>query len=413
MKLWINLAIRNVTRNVRRTALTVATVLVATALVTLALSWIAGLTGGVTADFTAVSGHVRIVDEDFAAREALQPLYENIADAAPVLEALRATPGVVDAQPRITTGVVITAGEEIGDNFTMAVGATDDYYRRHLHGPEKVITGAWLSGAEKEVVLGRKLAAQLRAAVGTKVLLLGQTQNGSMSPISAVVVGIAGGDAMIDQQAFLSLEDLRWLADMPGGALEVLVWTDRIDPAVIAPVVDRIRALPSLKGLAFQPWYEREPWATSLKLIHGVNGFIQFLIVFVAALAIFNTMTMSVLERTTEIGVMRAMGLTRPGAVGLFVLEGLVIGLIGGLAGTLCGSMPAWYLEVHGVTLAEQLVERVGNNMPMHATVYADLSPQIASQAVMLGLVIAVLGAVLPAMRAAAIPPVTAMRARR
>jgi putative ABC transport system permease protein len=412
MMLWVRLALRNVTRNVRRSLLTAATVLLATALMTLAMAWVTGMFGGLAADYTASSGHFRLVTTEFAARESLQPLYQNIADAAPVLEALRRVPGIVDAEPRITTGVTLTAGDEIGDHFALVVGATDAYYRRYLNGQQKLSSGRWLSGGAREVVLGRKLTAELKAKVGDDVVLMGQTQDGSLSSVKANVVGVVGGDAMLDQEAFLPLEEVRYLTDMQGGALEILAWTRSAEPREIAPIVARVKELPELEGLTIQPWYERQPWASMLPLATGMKAFIQALIVFIAALAIFNTMTMSVLERTTEIGVLRAMGLTRRGAVGLFVLEGLVIGLVGGVLGTLLGALPAWYLEVHGVTFSESVVEKVGN-MPFHATMYADLTPGIAARSVVLGLVIAAAGALLPALRAASIRPVIAMRPRR
>lgn len=412
MMIWIRLALRNALRNHRRSMLTVGTVLVATALITVALSWIEGLFGTIVRDQTAASGHIRIVDADFAAREELMPLYENIPEVEPVLAALRAVPGVVDAQPRITAGVVITATEEIGEDFTLVVGATESYYRDHLNGPDSLVAGRWLSGAEKEVVLGRKLAERAEAEVGSSVLLLGQTQYGSMAPVSATVVGIVSANAMVDQQAYLPLEEARWLVDLPDGALEVLVYTASERREDVAPVLARLQGLAELKGLVASGWYEREPWASSMAMMGAMKGFIQALIVFIAALAIFNTMTMAVMERSGEIGVMRAMGLTRPGTVGLFVVEAVAIGLVGGLLGTGIGAAFGSWLEEHGVTLGS-VADKVGGTLPIKATVYADVTPGIVVTSILLGLTIAVVGAVLPALRAASIQPVTAMHARR
>ncbi|GMV38290.1 MAG: hypothetical protein AMXMBFR64_00060 [Myxococcales bacterium] len=410
MSLWIKLALRNVLRNHRRSALTVGTILVATALITVALSWMEGLFGTMIRDQTAVGGHIRIVDADFAAREELMPLYENIAEVGPVLDAVRAVPGVVDAQARVTAGAVITAGEEIGEELTLVVGATDSWYREHLGGPGSLVAGRWSIG-EKEVVLGRKVAERAGAAVGSEILLLGQTQYGSMSPVSAKVTGIVSANALVDQQAFLSLEEARWLVDLPDGALEVLVYVRSERASDVAPVLARLRSLPSLAGLDATAWYEREPWASAMTMVGAMKAFIQALIVFIASLAIFNTMTMAVMERSGEIGVMRAMGLTRPGTVGLFVVEALAIGLTGGLTGTALGAAVGAWLEKNGVTLGA-VADKVGG-LPMKATVYADVTPGILGTSILLGLCIAVVGATLPSLRAASIQPVTAMHARR
>jgi len=413
MLLWIKLAIRNALRNLRRTLLTAATVMFGVALVVVALSWIEGIFGEMIESTAAVSGHARVLDTDYAARAQQQPLEEHIADVEPLLERIRAVPGVQDAQPVIATGAVITASDEIGDDFCLVQGGTQAWYNERLNAPEKLVAGRWLSGDPGEVVLGRRIATQLEAEVGDEILLIGRTHYGSMSDTKAQLVGVVAGDAMLNLQAFLPLEEVRWMTDIPDGAVQVLVWTESSAVTDVGPVVQALQELEGMEGLQAEAWYAVEPWNMMMSMMGAIKGFIQLLIVFVAALAIFNTMTMSVMERTAEIGVMRAMGLTRIGALGLFLVESNCIGLLGGVAGAALGALPSWYLAVHGVNLGEDLVDKVGAAFPMKATFYAQLTPEILLNAVILGAVIAVVGALLPALRAASIQPVVAMRARR
>jgi putative ABC transport system permease protein len=75
-------------------------------------------------------------------------------------------------------------------------------------------------------------------------------------------------------------------------------------------------------------------------------------------------MSMSVLERTGEIGIMRAMGMSRPRGLGLFLVESIFIGLLGSAVGVLLGSAGAWYLETYGVTLGEDVVAKMGSSFP-------------------------------------------------
>lgn len=409
----LRMALRSARRNMRRTLLTAGTVLVGTALLTVASAWIEGLIGGLLSTWVSVSGQVRVVDADFAAREQLQPLYENIVDADATLAAIRAVPGVTGAEPRIVTGVILSTTEEIGEDFGMLVGATESWYTERLHGPDHVLEGRWLGGEADEVVLGRKLAADVGAKVGDEILLLGQTQYGSMSPISGKIVGISGIDAQADHQAFVRLEDARWMVDLEGGALEILVWGEDMDPEALAPVVAALKADPALEGMAVLPWYGIEPWATSLPLMDGMDGFLRVLIGFVTVLAIFNTMTVSVLERTSEIGVLRAMGLSRSSAVWTFLIEAAIIGTLGGLAGMALGVAGGMYLQVVGVGFAEELVDRVSATMPMASRMYARVTVGGVLGAFTAGVVSAIVGAFIPALRAAAIQPVTAMRSRR
>src|SRR5690606_4585032 len=100
----------------------------------------------------------------------------------------------------------------------------DAYFLERLRVEESLIAGRWRR-AEGEAVLGRTLAEQAGAGVGDTVLLLGQTQDGALSPVEVTVVGVLGaGNALLDQQAYLSLEQVRWLTDIPEGATEVLVF---------------------------------------------------------------------------------------------------------------------------------------------------------------------------------------------
>lgn len=413
MQMLLRLALRNARRNVRRTLLTAATVLIGTALVTLATAWLDGIFGTMMAAIAETSGHVRLVDTDFMEREELAPLYENIPDAAATVAAARSVDGVVAAYPRILTGALMAKGEDLGEDFGLVVGASPEWYRERLHGPDHLIAGTWLTGAKDEVVLGRKLAGELDVAVGDEVLLLGQTQYGSMSDLAPTVVGVVSADAMIDNQAFLNLADAQWMLDLDGGALEVLVYAASDDPAGLAPIAAALSQHPDLEGLTAQPWSSRDPIPTMMPMVDGMSGFIAGLVLFITSLAIFNTMTMSVMERTGEIGVMRAMGLSRPGAVALFAIEAGTIGLLGGIGGALLGGAAGMYLEVHGITLDEQMIDQVGQTFPMQQTFYADVNPSNLTTAVLLGIFIALFGALVPAWRAGRIQPVTAMKARR
>lgn len=411
--LLLRLALRNARRNVRRTLLTMATVLIGTSLVVLATAWLDGIFGGMLGGMADAYGHIRVVDTDFLEREELAPLYENIADADKIVAAVSSVDGVRAAYPRITTGAVLAKGEELGEDFGLIVGASKAWYAERMKGPDHVVAGTWLTGERDELVLGRKLAEQLDAEVGDEILLLGQTQYGSMSDLAPTVVGIVSADAMVDNQAFVTLDDARWMLDLDGGALEVLVYADDSGAETLLPIADRLAAHPDLAGLSAQPWLLREPIPSMLPMVDGMSGFIAGLVLFITALAIFNTMTMSVMERTGEIGVMRAMGLSRAGAISLFAIESGLIGLLGGIGGAIVGGAAGMYLEIHGVTLDEQLIDQMGSSFPMTQTFYADVNPENISTAVILGIFIALFGALLPAWRAGRIQPVTAMKARR
>lgn len=407
--LLLRLAMRNVRRNVHRTALTAGTVVFGTMLLTVALAWITGVFGTLTGTMAQFGGHARVMMPNFAAREELLPLQDHLQHADDLAAAARKIPGVTGAYPRIVTGVTLTKGDEIGDQFGLAVGAPIGWYTEQLHLDKSVVLGTMFTGAEGETVLGRTVAEAIDAAPGDTILALGVTQDGAMAPIKAKVVGVvSGGNQLIDNGIFLLIEPMRWMADIDDGATELLVYGD--DPTDGVSLAAALRADPAFAGDVVQAWDEQPSIAGLVAMSGVVNSIISGIIVFVCALGVWNTMMMSVMERTREIGVMRAMGLTRPGTVVLFVAEGLVIAAMGGAVGVLLGAIPALALQVYGLNLGERLVQNVG--IPIQSHVYASMTPGVAVEAFLLGLCTALVGTAIPAYRAASVQPVDAMRSR-
>lgn len=406
----MRLAARNTLRRPARTFFTVGMVAVSVALLLVALTWLRGAFGSMLGTATALGGHVRVVAPGFAAREELMPLYENLPDAEALAEVLRAQPGVSAVEPRITTGVTLTAGEELGDTFALVVGARESYLREQLRAHERVVEGTWFSGAPDELVVGHKVMRQLGARVGAELVLLGTTQDGSLSSLRGRVVGVVrGGGGTFEQQVFAPLERVRYLVDIPEGAVELLVFTGDFQTA--PALAERLRTLPELRERTVQSWSEREPWKSTTAAMKGMETLIVSIFVFLTALGIWNTMMMSVLERTHELGVLRALGMSRLGTVGLLVGESLAVAAVGGVLGVALGVYPAWLLERDGLRVGEQTAG--GMAMPIPEVIRGDLTPGIILSALGLGLLMAVLGTVLPALRAASIQPVSAMRAGR
>ncbi len=405
----LRLAARNTRRRRARTALTAGMVVAGVSLLMIGLTWIEGLFGGVLEGATAAGGHVRAVAPEYAAREELMPLYANLPSVEALAKAVRAQPGVAGVEPRIVSGVTVTVGEEIGDVFALAVGASERYFREKLGANEKVAAGRWFSGADGEVVLGARVAEEAKAKVGDEVVLLGMTQDGSLSPVKGKLVGIVKAGNLIDHQVLLPLERMQWMADLQGGATELLIFGERYTQG--AALARQLRGVEALKGFSVQAWDEREPLASLTKTVASVRFIIVFVVVLLAALGIWNTMTTSVLERTREIGVLRAMGLTRAGAVGLLVVEALTIAVAGGLGGLLLGLGPSLALQHYGIRIGEETTAKL--SLPMSEVMYGRLTPGLCAGAFLLGVAMALLGSAPAALRAASIQPVTAMRSGR
>ena len=430
MRWLMGMALRNVLRNKRRSALTMLTVLLGTALLTLGLSWLNGLMGMIFGGATDMAGEVRVVTEAYAKRQATLPLYENVDPVEPLIETIQEVHPTARVHPTIKTAVTLTVGEDIGDHFGLLVAAEEAYFRDVLELSEGIEQGAYFSGGAKEALLGRALAAQIDAKVGDDLVVLGQTQDGSPSPLKLRVQGVVnGGNSLADRQVFVPFSEGQWLADFDSGATEVLVYGGGyMEAADVASALRKssvFRAYESERmaecrarevsedicRFRVEAWSEREPYSGIYTTVTAVFAVLAVIIVFVTALGVLNTMIMSVMERSAEIGVLRAMGLRKRGVVGMFVMEGVLIGLVGAGLGLVLGMVPSVLLEVHGIHLGEGLTSKTG--FPLSTTVHADFTWAIAGLSAALGILTALLGSLLPAVRASAIEPVNAMRRRR
>lgn len=401
------LAARNTLRRKTRTLLTAGMVVFGVALLLIALTWIGGISEQIQSNSAAVGGHVRVVTRGFAEREELNPLDESIPEITQLKELLLRQPGVVAVEPKITTGVTVTAGDEIGDVFAPVTGASEAWFRERLGAKEHLISGTWFSGAPDELIAGEKVVKRAGAKLGDELVLVGSTQDGALSSVKAKLVGIVGGGSGgIDRQLLLPLERVQYLTDIEGGATELLVYGRNHDDALA--LAGQLKTLPELSGYELQAWNDREPWHSIGASIRGMQSAIVFVFVLLAALGIWNTMMMSVLERTHEIGVLRAMGMSRLGTVGLFVGEAMAIAVGGGLLGLVLGAYPSWLLQTKGIYVGTK-----GVSAGYSETMYGDLNWHSVLLVFGLGLLMALLGSLIPAMRAANIQPVSAMRSGR
>jgi len=133
-----------------------------------------------------------------------------------------------------------------------------------------------------------------------------------------------------------------------------------------------------------------------------VVGMISLVLVGIAAISllvggigIMNTMLMSVMERTKEVGIMKAIGATTPKIISIFVVEAGLIGLIGGILGLILGIATASLISI--------LAESAG--LPLTAVV----TPELIVGALAFSMAIGMIAGVYPAFRAASVDPVEAL----
>ena len=151
-------------------------------------------------------------------------------------------------------------------------------------------------------------------------------------------------------------------------------------------------------------WYDSVKREVTL-IAAGLNLF-ALVSLFVAATGITNTLVTSVVERTREIGVLKALGATDRHVMVLFLAEGAVIGLLGGLLGLGL----AWALSVPGDGFVRKLIQEQSPREKLVSESVFEFPPWLVASTVLFAVLVTTLAALYPARRAARVQPVEALR---
>ncbi|MCG3136016.1 MAG: hypothetical protein HMLKMBBP_03811 [Planctomycetes bacterium] len=143
---------------------------------------------------------------------------------------------------------------------------------------------------------------------------------------------------------------------------------------------------------------------TFLNVMTAVASVLAGIAVFVAALGIVNTLVMSVLERTKEIGLLKALGATDGDVARLFVAEAALLGFAGGAIGTALG----WALSLVGDAIGRRLIEQAFL-MPYEGDLFR-FPAWLTFAGLAFAVVVACTAAIVPTLRAARVDPVAALR---
>jgi putative ABC transport system permease protein len=314
------LAAATIERAPRRVWATVMTVLIAVVTTVVITGTNADMIRSARAIFAPVAGVDVWVSADPPDSYPVNALPQDLADK------VAAVPGV----QRVTKGA--SGFAEVGGTRVMldgfSAGTADPLYR--ALGDQ--VRNAVLAG--RGVVLSQNLGKTLHVRVGDKLQL--QTPHGprgttvlALVPYFSTVIGTVG----------MNLDRMREWFDRPAAtALQVNA----------AAGVDPNRLLADIRHAVPEPNYVysgRTALAGLEAPLHQsmfIANAVWIIVVFVAAVALFNTLTLSVLERRREIGVLRAMGTSRRFTLRMILAEAAAIGIVGGICGLLFGLADQW-----------------------------------------------------------------------
>ncbi|MDP2811264.1 MAG: FtsX-like permease family protein [Rhodocyclaceae bacterium] len=350
MNAW-NLAWRNVQRNRRRSLVTIliATVGCAAVLVAsgFALYTYESLRDGAAREY----GHITIAGKDYFNRDEETPLQFGLDDYRELTAKLEQDDRVRRVLPRVALSGLISNGDK--SVIFMGIGA-DITAEAVVRGPFLELKDGALAPAPGQdklppVLLGTDLAKSLNARPGSGLTLLATTTSGGINAIDVMVIGIvATGWREVDKRLVYT--------DVP--TAQHLLMSPRI--STLSIFLDDTDATPAvLDGLApkdgahaYKPWWEQAVYYDSVRgLYNRIFGLLGMIIATLVFFSVANTLAMAVVERTREIGTLRALGALPEEVVAQFLREGALIGAVGAAAGSLLAGCVVLALPYFGLEM--------------------------------------------------------------
>ena len=411
----LKIAWRNLTRNKLRTLISVLAV---TAVVTIVI-FVRGFTNGITESTFSMYidnnfGHVRITEEEYDLREALLPLeytIDGFSDLSldEMIREIKAIDEVEHILPRIRFGAMAS----IDDNLVRMLGIGVDPTSEVQYGAltDDIKAGRMMETGN-EIIVGDGLLENLQAQVGDRVTLMFSDAYQSLQGRTFEIVGVreTGVAELDDTQFYLPLEvaqDMLWL---DGEVTEILVFASDANQATA--LENKLNALLSEREADHYStvvWNKADPMIETYDEMMGVMDVIYALFILMGTVVVVSTLTMIVRERTSEIGMMAALGLKGREIMKVFVLEGAFMGLIGSMLGVIGGGLITFYYSQVGLQV-DAFADLMGDlDLLIEPVFHIGFSFENLIVSFVLGVVIVTLACLYPAYQAAKLEAVDAL----
>jgi putative ABC transport system permease protein len=337
---WIKLAVRNVLRNKRRSIVTVLAIAVGFSAISLFQGYADRIfwflkEGAIRGESL---GHLTIHKAGWLEKGKLDPEQYMLSreEIDRITQLVTKEEGVVLATPQIHVHGLVTNGTISMPFIAQGVVPKDDKTIKGFWARLRPIKGDKLKDEKLYgVEMAQDLARLLKLEPGKDAVVISPTLGGQVNALDIQVAGVydTGMSATNDKFMRFTLDLAQSLFDTKMAERIVVLLQD-------TAATEKMRALLLARlanaGIAteIKTWNEMSSYySRSKRLLDMIFLFIFSIVLISVTMGTINTMSMAVLERTREIGTLRALGLKRRGVLLLFAVEGGVLGLFGSLAG--------------------------------------------------------------------------------
>jgi putative ABC transport system permease protein len=353
-------------------------------------------------------GHLQIHRSGYV--ESLDTMPLNLVIEEQHVDQLKKALDGIDAIEGYTLRILLaTLLSNYADTTNIKLSAIDPDSEKQVTPllPGRITTGNFLE--KGKILLPNLVARGLELGVGSEAVVIATNVDGSVNGTSLIVSGIVETTVgPSGKYGYIHIDDARSLLRME--SLQVSEVAVRLkDAEMLTPVMKELQtALKSITDDNGKPVFEVHPWKALspfnniANMIDLMTIFIQVILVTIVLISIMNVMLMAVYERTKEIGTIAAIGTLPSSIMGLFICEGLFLGIAGAAVGNITG----WLLVM--AVKAAKLTISFGQSDNILLQPSISLSMMLFTTLVVI--FVTLLGAVEPAYKASQLDPVEALR---
>ncbi|MCW8166681.1 ABC transporter permease [Verminephrobacter aporrectodeae subsp. tuberculatae] len=402
----LSIAARNILRNRRRSLLTLMSIVVGFVALTSFGGFIEFSFHGLRESTIRTQlGHMQIYKEGFWDGHVSNPKQFYLQQPENIEKAISAIDGVETVTRRLGFSGLATVG---GASVNVSVTGVDSAREEGFADFETLIDGRQLEPGDKNAgVIGEELRKGLQAKVGDWATVMTTSVDGVINAVDFQVVGVIQTGSKEYDSVFVKVPiELTQRALQTQDVERVIVLlkdTDRL-PELSKKIQQALDGLH--RPFETRLWRDLAGFYSGVvSLYTGIFNVFSVLIGIVVMFSVANTMTMAVMERTPEIGALRAIGAPRAHIVSMFLLEGVGIGLLGGILGCF-----AAYGAVALVQLAGGISIPPPPGMSNGYQAFLYLTPAVLLQAFLVTMAASILSSIYPVVLAARMNIVEALQ---
>jgi len=406
IKKFFSIAYRNLVRNGRRTTLTALAVALGLMVVFAMASLIDGMVKTMVADSIRVTtGHLQIRNANYEESKASLLSKDLLQDGGAWVAHAEALPEVQSATPVLWSGGLLSTPRESTGIQILGID-TDAAYHEPIRGG--IVAGEYLQNGDRgKILVGRMLAEQMEISVGQRVSLAASNANGQGQEDVFTVVGLVDtGFPGIDQhRIILPMEQAQAYSGVGNRFSSLIIMLDDGENAEV--VATRL----SEPDTQYLTWRDLNSLILEAVETGMIFYYVLYAIVFLAVgVLIANTLLMSVFARAREIGILGSLGMNRRQITLLFLIEGVLLAILGIIFGWVLGLALVAYMTYVGIAIPAETASMV-EGFTMGTTIYGGFAFGDFFTLSLMLLVIVSLVSLYPAWFAAKMEPVEALHA--